>query len=573
MAKGKSKKGSGAHNPTTKGGPDSVRGNLGALITEVQKTNGLMEASVDYQQGSAYGITLLTQVIGDIYADVHAIAEQMAGQRLKELEADKERQKMMEDLLAGIKDKKKDDKPEKKQGDFSWLGLAATLISGLVAGGMAFIANYLKGLQALWSTIAKALKVDGIIANLFGIIKGGVMRVVELFSTGFSKVWGFISKIFDSKLFTVVTEFFSKLGTWFAKITGMTGIVDDIKGLWNAAKGMLEMFGKDSAIAKFFGFFSGGVGKGFISYFDDLLKFFAPLQKFLGALGGLLGKLAVPIQVIMAIFDTVTGALDGWNKTEGTFTDKLIGAIKGGLTGLVNSLIGGLLDLLKDGLSWILGFFGFQDAAAWLDSFSFSDIISKGIGMVVDGIVQFFKDMVEGPLKIIDAVKDLAAGKIDWGTFFKQALAGLITALLAPVNTISKWAGFDLTKKALEMLGLNDAGGGAGGGAQASAAPAAAPAPSAAPAPEVAKLVAKDATPAQTQETLQQAQDRLNKAVEDGEMSKADANVEKMKLGLRPSFGRANQNANTNMSAPAVPISSSTTKWDPEDMMARGMAM
>ena len=56
-------------------------------------------------------------------------------------------------------------------------------------------------------------------------------------------------------------------------------------------------------------------------------------------------------------------------------------------------------------------------------------------------------------------------------------------------------------------------------------------------------------------------------------MSKADANVEKMKLGLRPSFGRANQNANTNMSAPAVPISSSTTKWDPEDMMARGMAM
>ena len=88
------------------------------------------------------------------------------------------------------------------------------------------------------------------------------------------------------------------------------------------------------------------------------------------------------------------------------------------------------------------------------------------------------------------------------------------------------------------------------------------------------KLEAKAAeAPAQQQETLQQAQDRLNKAVQDGEMSKADANVEQMKLGLRPSFGRANQNANTNMSAPAVPISSSTTKWDPEDMMARGMAM
>ena len=86
-------------------------------------------------------------------------------------------------------------------------------------------------------------------------------------------------------------------------------------------------------------------------------------------------------------------------------------------------------------------------------------------------------------------------------------------------------------------------------------------------------MLAKVAEAPKAQETLQQAQDRLDKAVEEGQMSKADANVEKMKLGLRPSFGRANQNANTNMSAPAVPISSSTTKWDPEDMMARGMAM
>lgn len=568
MGKGKkSSKPLGAHNPKTPGGPDSVRGNLGALITEVQKSNGLIEASVDYQQGSAFGIQILTDVIGDIHADVAKIAEVMVGSRLKDLEADKERQKMMEDLLAGIKDKKKDDKPEKKSGDFSWLGLAASLISGLVAGGMAFIANYLKGLQTLWSGIAKALKIDGIIANLFGILKGGVMRVVELFSTGFSKIWGFVSKIFDSKLFTIVTEFFGKLGTWFAKITGMTGIVDDIKGLWSAAKGMLEMFGKDSMIAKFFGFFSGGVGKGFISYFDDLLKFFAPLQKFLGALGGVLGKLAVPIQVIMAIFDTVSGALDGWNKTEGTVMDKLVGAIKGGLSGLINSLIGGLLDLLKDAVSWVLNFFGFQDAAAWLDSFSFSDILTKAIGGIVDGVVGFFKDIVNGPMQMFQALKDAMSGKIDWSTFMKQALAGLITALLAPVNMISKWAGFDLTKKALEMLGLQDAG--KGGGGDKGAAPAAAPAPTAPAAEQAPQLVAKQATlPAQAGETLQQAQDRLNKAQAEGEMTKAQANVEKMALGLRPSFGRAKPNQD--MSAPAVPISSSTTRWDPEDAMARG---
>jgi len=263
--------------------------------------------------------------------------------------------------------------------------------------------------------------------------------------------------------------------------------------------------------------------------------------------------------------------MDGWNKTQGTWFDKLMGAIKGGLSGLLNGLIGGLLDLLKDGLSFVLDFFGFQDAAAWLDSFSFSDIITKGISNIVDGIVGFFKDMINGPLMMFNALKDAMNGKIDWTTFAKQAIAGLLTAILAPVNMLSKFAGFDLTKKALEMLGLNDAGGGGGGQA---AAPAATPAPAPAPStptasPSAPVIVAKDVQ-VPKQETLQQAQDRLNKAQADGEMSKADANVEKMKLGLRPSFGRANQNANTNMSAPAVPISSSTTRWDPEDAMARG---
>jgi hypothetical protein len=55
-------------------------------------------------------------------------------------------------------------------------------------------------------------------------------------------------------------------------------------------------------------------------------------------------------------------------------------------------------------------------------------------------------------------------------------------------------------------------------------------------------------------------------------MTRADANVEKMKLGLRPSFGSAPP-VQGGGGTTAVPISSSTTKWDPEDAMARGFAM
>ena len=160
----------------------------------------------------------------------------------------------------------------------------------------------------------------------------------------------------------------------------------------------------------------------------------------------------------MGIWDTVSGALDGWNNTEGSFMDKLVGAIKGGLTGLLNGLVGGLLDLLKDGLSWVLEFFGMKDAAAWLDSFSFSGIIEKGIGNAVDAIIGLFKDMVMGPIEVIKGLWAAMNGKMDWADFFKLFLAKAISFVVAPFNAVASVFGYDLKKKALELMGLSDPG-------------------------------------------------------------------------------------------------------------------
>lgn len=560
------KKGSGAHNPQTVGGPDSVRGNLAGLIDQVKSSNALLESGDAYAMTQTHQLININNVILDVSADVRRIADIMAGNSLKSKEDQAEQNKRWEDIAEALKRKEKPQAQEKK-GDFSWLGLAASLVAGIVAGGMAFVKNYLKGLQVLWSGIARALKIDGIIMNIFNVIKGGFTFIVDLFKGGFTKAWSFVKGLFgEMKWLTSLKDFIFGIGKWFAKITNIADIGKDFANLWKEMKGVWEMLGKP---LKFLGEIFGKGGGGLLSGFLDMFSFFKPLIGFFKTFGAIIGKLAVPLQVIMSIFDFVTGAMDGWNKTEGTFMDKLIGAIKGGLSGLLNGLIGGLLDLLKDGLSWVLNFFGFQDAAKWLDSFSFTDIITKGISNIVDGIVGFFKDMINGPLMMFNALKDAMNGKIDWTQFAKQAIAGLLTAILAPINALSKFAGFDLTKKALEMLGLNNAG---GGGSQ-SAAPAAAspaPAPSSTPAP-TPTLVAKDVQVPPVQQDLAATQEKLNKAVADGEMTRADANVEKMKLGLRPSFGRAPspQGGGTT----AVPISSSTTKWDPEDAMARGFAM
>lgn len=542
------KKKSGEHNPKTEGGPDSVRGNLSALIIEVQKTNAALESDSAVIDLQTRALTNINEVIVDVYQHVKAIAETMAGNKLKELEDAKERQKQMEDLVEALKEKRKPDEKPKKDGDFSWLGLAASLITGLVAGGMAFIANYVKGLQALWSGIAKALKIDGIIMKLFTAVKNGFMFIDDIIGKGFNKIWSFVSGLFDGKMFAAITGFFNKIITGFGKLTGLTGIMDEFGKLWTSVKGVFGMvFGPESSLAKFFGYFTKG-GGGLLSYFDDLLKFFTPLTSFFKALGSVLGKIALPLQVIMSIFDTVSGALDGWEKTQGGFMDKLFGAIAGGLSGLLNGLIGGLLDLLKGGLSYILEFFGMKDAAAWLDSFKFTDMITNIVTSIFDyikgiinGVIDFFQ---KSPAQMMESIANAM-------TYVADAAKNVLKSLLRMVlPDPSKGIAQKLASKAIPDSVYEFAGMDPKTGAIKEETPAPAPVT---PPPAQALPQAQQAN-AQAQAGLQEAA--------------ATAQAEGMKLNVRPSLQRP-QGGGT---PPAVPISASTTKWDPEDMMGRGLA-
>lgn len=548
MAKNKK---SGQHNPTTQGSPDSVRGNLGALIIEVQKTNALLESDSPIMDVQTRALENINFFIADIYADVHAIAEQMAGDKLKELEASKEREKQMEDMINALKGLDKPQKKEKSGGDFSWLGLAASLITGLVAGGMAFIKNYIQGLTTLWSGIAKALKIDGIILKMFNNLKTAFNFISDIVSKGFTKIWGFISKVFDNKLFAAIGNFFTKMFNGFAKLTNLTGIMDEFGDLWKSVKGVFGMiFGPESSLSKFFSFFGKG-GGGFVSYFDDLLKFFQPLTSFFKGLGSILGKLALPLQVIMSVFDTVKGALDGWNNTQGTFMDKLFGAIQGGLSGLLNGLIGGLLDLLKGGLAWILNFFGMKDAATWLESFSFSTMITDTINAIggfikgiINSVIEFFQ---QAPAQMVESISNAVANVAEAA---KDVLKSLLRMVLPDP---SKGMAQKLASKAIpdaiyEFAGMD---------------------------PKTGAIIEEKApeaqpTGAKTGQGLQQAQVQNQQATSEVQQSQAAVAATPPQVAVSGGGGGGGQQA----SGPSVvPVSSSSTKWDQEDAMARGQFM
>ena len=136
---------------------------------------------------------------------------------------------------------------------------------------------------------------------------------------------------------------------------------------------------------------------GFGDTVSGIAKYFKGLFKIIKSVSGIVGKLFLPLTIIMTVFDTIKAMIAGY--AEGG----ILGALEGGITGFFNSLIFGPLDLLKDLVSWVLGKLGFENAAKTLDSFSFSQIFSdlvSGVFSLVDDVIveikKYFTDVVEG---------------------------------------------------------------------------------------------------------------------------------------------------------------------------------
>ena len=116
------------------------------------------------------------------------------------------------------------------------------------------------------------------------------------------------------------------------------------------------------------------------------------LGKFKGLfslLGFAIGKLLFPV---LAVIDFIRGIVDSLNTTE--FTSPVAKAIDALLTGVgfaVGGFIGGLLDLLKAGFSFITEKLGFEGLSEWLDSFSIREMIEKGFS----DIAEFFETLVD----------------------------------------------------------------------------------------------------------------------------------------------------------------------------------
>ncbi len=315
---------------------------------------------------------------------------------------------------------------EPKPGDGFGLGTIGTIIAvaaGTLAGLVSawvktvkfFVSGFANGIKYLGEVFPKLGKIVTAIETTFmswvNGIKGVFSSVVGKFASMFEAAVGFFKGIFGegSMIGKVITSIKTAVTGFLEPIMAGFRTIGEASGPIGKAMSFVK-----NAVSNFMGFFSG-IG-------TQLGTF----GKLFSAVSGVVSKIAYPLMIIMSVWDTVKGALAGWE--EGGF----VGAIGGAIKGLFNGLVFGVLDMIKGGISWIAGALGFKKVEEFLDSFSFADMFSA----FVDAVLFIPKKIQEFIMSPIETMKKLGETVMGLWEPIKQLMGTLADALMFIPNQL-----------------------------------------------------------------------------------------------------------------------------------------
>lgn len=325
------------------------------------------------------GDTMIVQAVDRLHVTMQSFVKMVQLQNMKLLEAMREQQPAQ---AAGGADSPDVSMPESNIGKLL-AGIAALLIGFFT--GLGDSIKKLLSLARMEGAIARVAKaIDGVIDSVRAVFRGLVTStkagplgmLVDGVKTNFTEIFDFIK---NSVFGRIVTGIKNLLVFPFEGLFVTPGEANILTRIKNAIFGPFQKV--FNAIRGIFTFAVEGSG----------------LMKILGSIGKVLGRLFAPFAIIMTIFDTVKGAIAGFEE------DGIVGAIAGGITGLLNSIIGMPLDLLKGAVAYMLDFFGAESAAEYLRGFSFQDVIAGA----VNAIKNFFTGIIDGLIEGIAVAADV----------------------------------------------------------------------------------------------------------------------------------------------------------------------
>ena len=242
-------------------------------------------------------------------------------------------------------------------------------------------------------------------SRLFQMAEGieGMGNKFDKFSDNFKKGAGLIGALgaigmllfSPETLYKIVDSVINFFDDMYKTIQAIVG------GDWGTAKDLVmdNLKGIGIAVAGFFAIFGGTIMRGI----GSVLKMARTFGQTVGKLGKVFGKIFLPFTIAMGAFAAITGFIEGFKE------GGILEGLKQGVISLFDMLVAAPLDLLKDGVAWVLGKMGFENAADALESFSFSDL---------------FTSMIE---KLFSTV----SSAIDWiGSIFNVDIGGMLTSML-----------------------------------------------------------------------------------------------------------------------------------------------
>ena len=157
-----------------------------------------------------------------------------------------------------------------------------------------------------------------------------------------------------------------------------------------------------SAIGDAFGSFKGGTG--LLGFFGKILEFLDPLLKPIKAVIGF--ALRPFVQIFLSLIDFVMGFFEGFKAEDGTFQEKLLAGLEGGVKGVIKGFTEAIDLILIEFPAWILKKLGFDGLAENLKKYKLTDLVDP----IYESIKFFFSNIFTNPGKALAPIVDMLSG-------------------------------------------------------------------------------------------------------------------------------------------------------------------
>jgi hypothetical protein len=378
-------------------------------------------------------------------------------EKLENIKREERSISLLEEIAKNIGLLKEPEKEEKKPesegfglGKFlTGLAIALGALAGIVGAYVKQFKFFLKGFTYFVEEFKKAFKFlnPKLYEDIAKDIEMGLSKIRKVFSSIGEWVETTISKfkkIFtfgeDSKIGKIITGFKQSISNFFEPFVEMFKGESKLGKVVSSLKTAATMFFEPFLIAfeELKGFFtSGPVGtilKTLKNTFGFIGEGLAKFGSLFGKVAGIVGKLFLPLTIIMTAWDTIKGAIEGFEK------GGIIGGITGAIKGLVDSVIMAPLDALKSIVSWIAEKFGFDSISKALDSFSFASMFDSLFDTIPEAKKAFF-DNINNALQTV--VTDIG----EWFSSIGDDLLSMLAGIGIPEFTIPvpEWMGGPIT--------------------------------------------------------------------------------------------------------------------------------